>query len=367
VWQRPQQTHSRLAQRHPVLFIEEPLPQAPGLRDALDVSSPLPNLWVVRPQVAPGPDAEERSLRLLREAGQGVLREAFRGAVHWLYTPSMESQIDAFPPARAVVYDCMDELSNFASPPPNLAERERRLLRRADIVFAGGYELGAAKSRLHENVHVFGCGVDFDHFRKAAGPAEIPFDLALIPGPRLGYFGVIDERLDYELIRDLARFDRSWSVVLIGPFAKVDPATLPQEPNLVYLGPRDYSVLPAYAAGFSACLMPFAMNAASHFINPTKSLEYLATGKPVVSTPVRDVVRQFRGMIHIAEAERFPGLVKRVLTGELPTSEAGLERARESSWEKTVAKMEMYVALAAAVRTPSEEPAPRAVPIRVPA
>jgi glycosyltransferase involved in cell wall biosynthesis len=368
VWQRPQQTHSRLAAMRPVLFVEEPVDQIPGLRDALHLYSPLPNLWVVEPRVHPGPDSERRTLQLLREAGQGPLREAFRDAVHWLYTPSMEPQIDAFPPPSAIVYDCMDELSNFASPPPGLAEREARLLRRADIVFAGGYELGAAKSRLHENVHVFGCGVDFEHFHKAAANPEIPFDLALIPEPRLGYFGVIDERIDYDLVRDLARTDRSWSIVLIGPLAKVDPLSLPQEPNIVYMGPRDYAELPGYAAGFAACLMPFAMNDASYYINPTKSLEYLATGKPVLSTPVRDVVRQFHDVVHIADAERFPGMVRRVLAGELRGSEAGIEKARESSWEKTVALMTMYVSLAAHARAQKRTKPPAAqVPIRVPA
>ena len=350
VWQRPQQTHSRLTRRHKVLFVEEPTLQATGLHDRLDVTSPIENLWIVQPQLSPGPNVELRTRALLREARQSIFKDSFANAVHWLYTPMMEPQIDEFGKPRAIVYDCMDELSQFAASPLHLAERERRLLQRADLVFTGGYELGAAKSKLHPNVHVFGCGVDFDHFHQAATLERPALDLEAVPGPRLGYIGVIDERLDYELLRNLARANRSWSIVMVGPVVKVDPAALPDEPNIAYLGAREYSALPSYARGFDACLMPFAMNAASFFINPTKTLEYLATGKPVFSTPVRDVVRQFKDCVHIADAGAFPATVSRVLAGERLDPTIGIERARASSWEKTVARMELYVSVAAADR-----------------
>ena len=377
VWQRPQQTHSRLARRHRVLFVEEPTLQARGLQDRLDITSPIENLWIVQPQLSPGPNVELRTRALLREAGQSIFKDSFANAVHWLYTPMMEPQIDEFSKPRAIVYDCMDELSQFAAPPLHLAERERRLLQRADLVFTGGYELGAAKSKLHSNVHVFGCGVDFDHFHQAATLDDPALDLEMIPRPRLGYIGVIDERLDYQLLRDLARANRSWSIVMVGPVVKVDPEGLPNEPNIVYLGPRDYSDLPSYARGFDACLMPFAMNAASFYINPTKTLEYLATGKPVISTPVRDVVRQFKDSVHIAQAAAFPTMVSRVLAGDRFDSKTGIERARASSWEKNISQMELYVAVAAAgpsgaktrSRQSSARPAvePRGARIGVPA
>ena len=320
--------------------------------DRLDVTTSIENLWIVQPRLAPGPDVEDRVCRLLQNAGHGVFRPLFEDAVHWLYTPLMEPQIDQFPAPRAVVYDCMDELSKFAMASPRLAESEQRLLARADVVFAGGHELGAAKARLHSNVHVIGCGVDFEHFQKAAS-ASPASDLAMLPAPRLGYIGVIDERLDYDLLRDLARELPEATIVMIGPVVKVDPSILPQERNIVYLGPRDYSSLPEYLAGMDACLMPFAMNEASYYINPTKTLEYLASGKPVVSTPVRDVVRQFRDVVHVTEAKRFPAEVRRVLSGERSDPAAGIERARHASWDKTVANMELFTGLALARRSRS--------------
>ncbi|HYX21254.1 MAG TPA: hypothetical protein VFA98_10465, partial [Thermoanaerobaculia bacterium] len=190
VWQRPQQIHSRLARRHPILFVEEPARDEASARDRLDVTSPRPNLWVAQPRLAPGPDPEGRTRRILAEAARGPLRPHFSGALHWVYTPMMEGQVDLFAEPGAVVYDCMDELSKFAQAPPRLLENEARLLARADVVFAGGYELGAAKARRHPNVHVFGCGVDFEHFRRASEMPEAD-DLAMIPRPRLGYYGVI--------------------------------------------------------------------------------------------------------------------------------------------------------------------------------
>ena len=349
VWQRPQQIHSRLARRHPVLFIEEPvIEDAPG-KEYLEITCPLPNLWVVQPRVSRGgsPDAHARAL--LRSAADQLFRAQFSGAVHWVYTPMMEPQIDLFPRPRAVIYDCMDELSKFAMAPAGLAARERRLLERADLVFAGGPELGAAKARLHPNVHVFGCGVDFEHFASARTATPSP-ELSLLAEPRLGYMGVIDERLDYALLADIARSFPEATVVLVGPVVKIDPAILPREPNIVYLGARDYAALPELLAGFDVCLMPFAMNEASFFINPTKTLEYLATGRPVVSTPVRDVVRQFRDLLQIADSKRFVEAIRAVLRGERRDPDAGLERARASSWEKTVSAMELYVAVAASAR-----------------
>ena len=349
VWQRPQQIHSRLARRHPILFVEEPLIEEGMEGDRLDVTSSIENLWIVQPRLAPGPDVEGRVCRLLRESGNGMFRPLFGGAVHWLYTPLMEPQIDQFASPRAIVYDCMDELSKFAMASPRLVEKEQQLLDRADVVFAGGPELGAAKARLHPNVQVLGCGVDFQHFQKAVSATPAP-DLAMLPAPRLGYIGVIDERLDYDLLRNLARELPEATVVMIGPVVKIDPAMLPRERNIVYLGARDYSSLPEYLAGLDACLMPFAMNEASYYINPTKTLEYLASGKPVVSTPVRDVVRQFRDVVHVVEANLFPAEVRRVLSGDRRDAAAGVERARHASWDKTVANMELFTGIALAGR-----------------
>lgn len=347
VWQRPQQTHSRLAERHPVLFVEEPMWLEPSQPARLDLSEPWPNVVVAVPMIPGSAHRSQAAIdasvaALLRGAARGSLSR-YAGAVHWLYTPQMEPLINAFPSPAAVVYDCMDELSKFAYAPPELAAREARLMARAAVVFTGGYELYLSKRRHHSNVHSFGCGVDFDHFHRASNGLPVPQEVDRLPRPRLGYVGVIDERLDYELLDELARSHPDASLAMIGPIVKVDPDSLPRRPNIHYLGPQPYEKLPNILAGFDVCLMPFAMNDASRFINPTKTLEYLATGKPVVSTPVRDVVRQFSDAVHIAAAGDFSGQVTRVLAGKILPRERGLTHARNASWEKTVAEMERLI------------------------
>jgi len=346
VWQRPQQTQSRLASRHPILFVEEPTRAADADTDRLRLREVQPNLVVAEPVLAERGSSrtdESRVVTLLREALPPAVRARFAHAAHWLYTPLMAHQIDAFPDPIAVVYDCMDELSKFDFASPEIPERERELIRRADLVFTGGYELYLSKRALHPRVRFFGCGVDYDHFHSAAS-AQVPADLDAIRGPRLGYVGVIDERLDYELIARLAQARPDWSVVLIGPVVKVDPATLPKAANIHYLGARPYEQLPAYVSGFSVCLMPFAMNEASAFINPTKTLEYLATGKAVVSTPVRDVVRLFSEVVSVADRDSFPAAVESVLASGARNPARAVEVARSNSWERIVGEMELLLA-----------------------
>jgi glycosyltransferase involved in cell wall biosynthesis len=347
VWQRPQQTQSRLASRHPILFVEEPTRSSDSDADRLRLREPLPNLVIAEPclsdRVATNRTDQARVLTLLREALPAPVRARFSHAAHWLYTPLMAPQIDAFPDPVAVVYDCMDELSKFDFASPDIPERELELIRRADLVFTGGYELYLSKRALHPRVRFFGCGVDYDHFRTAV-KAEPPADLEAIHGPRLGYIGVIDERLDYELIGRLAEARPDCSVMMIGPVVKVDPAKLPRAANIHYLGSRPYEQLPAYASGFSVCLMPFAMNEASAFINPTKTLEYLATGKPVVSTPVRDVVRLFSEVVTVADRDAFPAAVESVLASGGRNPARAVEVAKSNSWERIVGEMELLLA-----------------------
>jgi glycosyltransferase involved in cell wall biosynthesis len=355
VWQRPQQVHSRLARSHRVLFLEEPIRVADGERPRLQIEKVLPNVHVAQPHLSASAwetreSLERETRKLLRESLGGLFGRLFSGAVHWVYSPLLAFQIDAFRKPAAVVYDCMDELTSFAFAPPELREREARLLERADLVLAGGHELYLAKKDRHSNVHAFGCGVEFEHFAKAGEIRTLPDDLAVIPAPRLGYVGVVDERLDYALIEKVARENADWSVVLIGPVVKVDPASLPRLPNVHYLGARPYAVLPDYLAGFEVCLMPFAMNDASRYINPTKTLEYLSTGKPVVSTPVRDVVRRFSDVVHVADANSFAARIREILGGDRLDASRGLEIARASSWEETVAHMEALVAAAVHAR-----------------
>jgi len=223
------------------------------------------------------------------------------------------------------------------------------LLAEADVVFAGGYRLYESKSRYHHNVHFFGCGVDVKHFGRARlAETLIPDDATGLQRPVFGYFGVIDERLDYELIGALAAARPNATVLMIGPVAKVDPRDLPQGPNIKWLGQRPYADLPRYLKAFDVCLMPFALNEATEYINPTKTLEYMASGKPIVSTPVADVVRNFTPIVSIA---RTPAeFVQAVTLAAAQTDEvlraAGIKRAAGESWEAIVSRMREIIGAA---------------------
>jgi glycosyltransferase involved in cell wall biosynthesis len=241
----------------------------------------------------------------------------------------------------------MDELSKFRGAPPEMVERELQLLRCADLVFTGGRRLFESKSQLHENCHFYGCGVDSEHFGKArAAETIVPAELASLKPPVLGYFGVIDERIDYELLAQLASARPDWSIVMVGPVTKVDPNTLPRSANLHWLGQRPYSELPAICKGFDLCLMPFALNEATEFINPTKALEYMATGRMIIGTEVRDVVHNFGSVVKIARThEEFLSLCDNAL--DRPDSEAigrGLKMAKQNSWDCIVAQLEKHLA-----------------------
>ena len=192
-----------------------------------------------------------------------------------------------------IVYDCMDELSAFRGAPPELVEREVELMCRANLVFTGGYSLYEAKRQRHDNAHPFPSSVDVEHFAAARRPQHDPDDQAEIPHPRLGFYGVIDERLDIALIEQVARMRPDWQIVLVGPVVKIDPAELPQRDNIHYLGGKTYDELPQYLSGWDVAIMPFALNESTRFISPTKTPEYLAGGCPVVSTPITDVVRTY--------------------------------------------------------------------------
>src|SRR5690606_1930964 len=194
---------------------------------------------------------------------------------------------------RLIVYDCMDELSAFRGAPPELIEREQALLRCADLVFTGGYSLWEAKRNLHNNIHAFPSSVDVPHFSSARCIQTEPLDQIDIPHPRLGFYGVIDERLDLTLISRIVELRPGWHIVLVGPVVKIDPASLPQRPNLHYLGPKTYEELPQYLAGWDVAIMPFALNESTRFISPTKTPEFIAGGCPVVSTSINDVVRTY--------------------------------------------------------------------------
>ncbi len=225
---------------------------------------------------------------------------ATRPLVVWFYTPTPWYALDHLP-ARLVVYDVMDELAAFKGASTDLRWRESQLLARSDLVFAGGRSLFADCQRRHPGVHLFPSGVDAGHFAHALDPTtQIPPEIAALPRPILGYYGVIDERIDLDLLLELARRRPDWSFVMVGPISKLDPEDLPHAPNLHYTGQQPYARLPAFLKGFDVCLMPFALNEATRSISPTKALEYMAARKPIVSTPVPDVVANWSGAVRVA-------------------------------------------------------------------
>lgn len=355
VWQRPQQLLSRFAQHAPVLFVEEAVFVDDIVAGSLDLSMPAKGITRVIPRLPSPlysqPDAALATVRgLLQQAlarGGALGNGQFARPVQWFYTPMpAPAMLGAFG-ERGVVYDCMDELSQFKFAPPELLERERLLMRRADVVFTGGYRLWQSKSRLHPNVHFFGCGVDSAHFAKARlDSTPRPTDLPEQDAPVLGFYGVIDERIDYALIAHLAAAFPEWTIAMAGPVVKVDPKDLPKAPNIRWLGQKQYAELPLYAKAFDVALMPFALNEATEYINPTKTLEYMAAGKPIVSTAVADVVRNFTPVVKVARSyDGFAAAVRAAVRAPEPDLIArGIGMAADASWESIVAKMRTHIA-----------------------
>lgn len=354
VWQRPQQFLSRLSRRHRVLFVE-----GPTLRESNEAPSytlrpvaEYPNVTVTQTsfpasRFEDGAWVDQERCRLLQEAVNGPLKGKFDRPVQWFYDPmAAPAHMEKFN-ERAIVYDCMDELSQFKFAPPEIIARERELLAKADVVFAGGRKMCQSKSRFNNNCHFYGCGVDVKHFVQArAASTAVPEEEQFGDGKLvLGYFGVVDERLDYELIGKLAEADPNWQIVMVGPPCKVEPANFPKHPNLHWLGRREYAQLPSYVKGWDVCLMPFAMNEATEFINPTKALEYMATGRPIVSTPVPDVVSNFGSVVKIARThEEFIEFCrKETLQPDESAIARGIQMADENQWETIVQKLEGHI------------------------
>jgi glycosyltransferase involved in cell wall biosynthesis len=351
VWQRPQQFLSRLSRNHQVLFIEGPVPAEVStaeltLREVPD----FPNILVLQMKLpaarwSDGAWIDRERRRQVQSLLAGPLGRVFASPVQWFYDPMAVTAFAGHLDETAIVYDCMDELSLFRGAPAELVRRERELLAVADVVFAGGPKIWKAKREANSNCFCFGCGVDAQHFAQARNEnLPLPNDIADLPKPVFGYIGVVDERIDYELLAALAD-STSGSVAMIGPCTKVDPATFPRRDNLHWLGGRDYAQLPMYAAAFDVCLMPFALNDATRFINPTKSLEYMATGRPIVSTAIEDVVLQFSDVVHVGRTTKeFLRMCHRC--AERPNSvevRRGLKVAANNSWDFIVGQLDGHV------------------------
>jgi len=364
VFQRPQHLMSRFAHEMNVIFWEEPIDIGPRETPFLQVreAQDAPGVRIVVPHLPQDMPEEARDATLKRLLDAHVA--SIRGPlIAWYYTPMM------LPFSRHVtpdvtVYDAMDELSKFKFAPEHLLDYEQELIDRSDIVFTGGSSLYEAKKDRHDSVHCFPSSVDRAHFCKAQARQLDPADQDDLPRPRLGFYGVIDERFDIDLLDKVAAMRPNWSFVMVGPVVKISEDDLPKRPNICYLGGKTYDQLPAYLSGWDVALMPFAMNESTQFISPTKTPEYLAGGRPVVSTPIKDVVRhygQLEGVKIASTPEEFLAACEEALELSRNPESGWLAEAdlmlSATSWDTTQARMAGLIADVLGIRTGGTSPA----------
>lgn len=334
---------TRCARERRVFFFEEPIfdASAPELRTSRDQG-----VFVCVPHLPGGLDRAAVASELRRLLYEMQIKFKIDHPVMWYYTP-MALDVARDITSSAVVFDCMDELSAFRGAPPELLKHEAELLNRADLVFTGGQSLYEAKRERHRRVYAFPSSVDVPHFLSARETKTDPDDQAGIPHPRLGFFGVVDERMDLELIDAVAAARPEWHLVILGPCVKIDPATLPHRNNIHYLGMKKYEELPAYLSGWDVALLPFARNESTKFISPTKTPEYLAAGRPVVSTSVRDVVRPYgeQELVQIADRpDDFVRAIERALAAPPVGWRERVDRfLADMSWDRTWAEMSSLI------------------------
>ena len=340
VYQRPQHLISRFAKRHDVLFIEEPIYDDGEPRFV--VMAKGDGLKIAVPHLPHGTDVSVVDTLMSTLLNRLIKEQDIGDFVSWYYTPMMLGWSEHLRPL-AVVYDCMDELSAFKNAPVELRVKEAKLFDLADLVFTGGRSLYEAKREQHPSVYCFPSSIDREHFAKALEIENDPQDQAKIPRPRIGFCGVIDERSDIELLRRIAELRPDWQFMMLGPVVKIDENDLPRLENIHYLGPKSYDELPSYIGGWDVAMMPFALNESTRYISPTKTPEYLAAGRPVVSTPIRDVVRPYgeAGLVEIAETpEQFVEAINTALGAELEEHRRKADEFLQTmSWDKTYEAM----------------------------
>jgi glycosyltransferase involved in cell wall biosynthesis len=337
VFQRPQHLLTRFAKKMRVIFIEEPI-YGEGT-ERCDINKTDENVWVVVPYLNQG-HAEQENNRKRKELVDKLFTDLeINQYICWYYTPMSLDFSDHLKPAL-VVYDCMDELSAFKFAPAGLKENEEKLFKKADLVFTGGHTLYEAKKSRHPDVYPFPSSIDKAHFAQARKAGIDPEDQKSIPHPRFGFYGVVDERFDIDIIDQVAAQRPEWHFVIIGPVVKIDPATLPKKNNIHYLGGKSYDELPAYLSGWDIALIPFALNESTRFISPTKTPEYLSAGKPVISSSIRDVVNPYaeNQLVRIADnAEQFISAAEQELA--ITDRQSWLSRVdeflKENSWDNT--------------------------------
>lgn len=306
VYQRPQHLLSRFAVYNRVFVVEEPVKK--GDKDFYEIEKdPDHNLWIVRLYISED-ITQSKMMSTLRALLDSILfTKEIKNYMLWYYTPMALEYSDHLKPSL-IIYDCMDELSAFKFAPAGLKKLEAYLFKKADLVFTGGYSLYRAKKDLHYNIHPFPSSIDKVHFMSARLNSKDPSDQMEIPHPRFGFYGVIDERFHISLINEVSSLRPDWHFIFIGPVIKVDPLMLPKGENIHYLGSKSYKELPTYLSGWDVAILPFELNESTRYISPTKTPEYLAGGKPVISTSITDVVSPYfdLGLVHIADtAEEF--------------------------------------------------------------
>lgn len=346
VYQRPQHLMSRFANHFRVFFIEEPIYEE--RESYIESAVVTENVRLIVPHINTviSKDSEQAVIgSMLKEIWQLYNIEKY---IAWFYTPMAIDLYNGLPPAELVIYDCMDELSLFTNAPASIVQKEKRLLQMADLVFTGGYSLYEAKRKFHPAVYPFPSSIDKHHFEKARQLLSDPPDQSRIPHPRIGFFGVIDERFDGPLLAALASLRPQWHFIVIGPVVKIDPASLPVADNIHYAGSKHYNELPVYLSGWDAAMIPFALNDSTRFISPTKTPEYLAGGRPVVSTPITDIVNAYghTGLIYIADnAQGFAEQIeKALLIKDNPAWIKAVDNfLSASSWDMTWEKMMFHI------------------------
>lgn len=344
VYQRPQHLISRFAKNGRVFYFEEPIFVDDEMR--LEINEEESNLFVCIPFITH--DDRKNAAEIQREMLDSLIdNDEIEDFLLWFYTPSaMEFAAHLKP--KLTIFDCMDELTAFRFAPPELIENEKRLLEKSDLVFTGGQSLYEAKKDKHKKVFAFASSIDKEHFKGARKIKREPADQKEIAAPKLGYCGVIDERMDTILLAKMADLRPDWQFVMLGPVVKISEDELPRRSNIHYLGGKKYDELPAYLSGWNIALMPFALNDSTKFISPTKTPEYLAAGLPVISTPITDVVKPYGdlNLVKIADtAEEFVAAADKIL--ERGNSDEWLKRVDEFlediSWDKTLAEMSALI------------------------
>jgi glycosyltransferase involved in cell wall biosynthesis len=329
VFQRPQHLMSRFAKKSRVFFIEEPVFYE-GV-DRYEVKLTEEQVWVIKPQLNDKPVEKSLQERLKRVVNSLFVQFDINRFIAWYYTP-MALKFSGHLKPEMIIYDCMDELSAFKFAPAELKIMETEMLKKAQLVFTGGHCLYEAKKNLHDNIYPFPSSIDKDHFAKARKNRVVPPDQEHIQGLKLGFFGVIDERFNVKLIQEVAAARPDWQLILLGPVVKIEESELPRAANIHYLGMKSYKELPSYLSGWDIAMIPFEKNDSTKYISPTKTPEYLAAGKPVVSTSITDVVNPYgvEELVYITDTSA--DLIRAVETELAKTAD---ERRR---WQERVDK-----------------------------